>query len=158
METLTSIPYGSDSISYRVFNKVAGAVISNKFKRLIYISSLIGVFSEIDNPDKELVEKLNNLLRLANTSNSIASNMKVHSIIWGENFSKNKLDINGQVVNIGEVFKKERSMYDYRCIAEKIADLSPEWLRYGSRAQMSRDVITMIDEIIDHKDELRQFA
>lgn len=158
MTTLTTIPYGDNSVSYRMFGKVAGKLMSNNFKRLIYISSLIGVFSEIDNPDQELVNKLNNILKLANTSNSIASTMKIHSLIWGENFSKNVLEINGQYLLIGEVFRKERSMYDYRCIAEKIADCCPQWLRYGTKAQMSRDVIGMIDEIIDHKEELKALA
>lgn len=151
---LTITKNSSISFKEKCFNFIAGKLFSKKIKRVIYISSIFGILSQVKNPDKVLVVKLNAILNIAKNPESMMYPMQIQSLIWGGGASKAVITLNGVNYLISDLINQSQTINEYKQIAEYFAENAPGWLNYGSKAAMMIDVMLMIEDVINDKDNL----
>ncbi len=151
MSTTTSTLKPKMGFFTRIFTKILDNYLPPKFKRLIYVSSILGLIQQMQDPDMALVKKLNDTLKLAHFPDAYAFPMYIKSVIWrGAMFDQVCLHTN-ETVPIGELMKQDLNSKDCTAIGEYFASQTPEWLKYASIEVMVNDVVRLIKQ-------LRQFS
>lgn len=131
----------------RRFAKMLENNLPRRFKRLIYVSSIMGLMQQVRDPDMTLVTKLNDTLKLAQYPDAFAFPMYVKSVIWKDAmFDTVCIHANNQVA-IGDLIKQELSSKDCTAIGEYFANQAPSWLKYGSLEFMVNDVVSLIKQL-----------
>ena len=124
-------------------------ILPRRIKRLIYLSSILGVIEHVQkDPDLELIEKLNDILKLADNANSYRLPIYVKSLIWK---NLNYVPVVGSesgFVPITELHVQNMSNSQKHVLADFFSFRCPEWLAYGSKKLMESDVLSLIDNLI----------
>ena len=125
-------------------------MLPRRIKRLIYLSSILGVIEHVQqDPDLELIEKLNNVLKLAENANSYRLPIYVKSLIWKNMEQERGVLLNEQYIPVSDIKISDRMSYlDKTKLAEFFSFRTPEWLKYGSEQLMENDVVNLIDNLI----------
>ena len=125
-------------------------ILPRRIKRLIYLSSILGVIEHVQqDPDLELIEKLNNVLKLAENANSYRLPIYVKSLIWKNMEQERGVLLNEQYIPVSDIKISDRMSYvDKTKLAEFFSFRTPEWLKYGSEQLMENDVVNLIDNLI----------
>lgn len=121
---------------------VLGKVLPNTVKRMIFMSSLAAYLRDIDQPEDEVLRKLNSVLRLSSDYRAMRFPIVFHSYIW-DSFDTCTITDKGIACN-SDTLKGFRlvglSKPQARIVADKIIDYIPDWLRYASKNQTRKDV------------------
>lgn len=156
MVVLTSFYNKCKSIVRNYFENLAETKFPNRFKRLIYISSVLAVIKQIKEPDQFLVDKLNSIFNIAKYSDAIFFPMYIKSFIWENILTSNVIEINGKSLFITEIASTGHNPYsDEECVAmaSYFSKLAPKWLRYGSENLMVHDVTTLFQHLDEFHNE-----
>lgn len=151
-ETSISKPGFVKSVLYSFLEKH----LPRRFKRLIYVSSVLGVIQQINNPDEILIDKLNKALELARYPDSIAFPIHIKSMIWKNTDIETVTIINRSQVKICEIGNCDLSAKDYSTIGEYFANHAPSWLKYGAYESMVTDVILLLKQLAVFNSELKK--
>lgn len=123
------------------------AHLPRRFKRMIYISSLFGLILNTENPDRELLNKLNDLISLAKNSRTCEVPILLRKAIW-KDLGQHNLNIDaGESIALQDVASRSLTTDNCLAIGTHIAKLVPAWLCYGSVAIMANDVIMLIKQL-----------
>jgi hypothetical protein len=143
--TLAPIPRGG--LFSRMFTKVLENRLPRKFKRLIYVSSILGLIQQMQDPDMELVTKLNETFKLAEYPDAFAFPMYIKSVIWKDALFDHVSIHSDRNVAIGDLIKEDLNSRDCAAIGEYFATHSPSWLKYGAIDFMVNDVVLLIQQL-----------
>lgn len=113
-------------------------LMPDRMKRLIYVSSILAVVNNSLQLDRDMVVRLNEVLKLAHTTvASMRLPIQLSKVIW-----KNS-----------ELFKthfealKQASLKD-ACAIDSIriiVDATPDWMAYNTKEEIANDLITLFD-------------
>jgi hypothetical protein len=134
------------------FKRVMTDKLPRRLKRLIYISSIMGLIQQVKEPDMSLVNKLNEVFKIAKHPDAFIFPMYIKSIIWRDAVSVAILAEDNRTINIGNIVQCDLTTRDCKTIGEHFAANAPSWLKYGSEALMINDVITLVSQLkkFDH--------
>lgn len=125
-------------------------MLPRRIKRLIYLSSILGVIEHVQkDPDLILIEKLNDVLKLAENANSYRLPIYVKSLIWKDIEQDQSILVNQQYIPVCQIhIQPSMSQTDKSKLAEFFTFRTPDWLKYGSEQLMENDVLNLIDNLI----------
>ena len=130
----------------RFLIRLAEVKLSRRLKRLIYISSILGVIKQIKDPDMQLITKLNDIFRVARYPDAYIFPMYIKSMIW-KSAATRSIIVNDKVVPVSGLKCHGLSNEEREDIGVYFAANAPEWLRYGSNAVMVSDVSLLLKQI-----------
>lgn len=129
-------------------------VLPDPIKRMIFLSSLAAYIRNLDEPDKELLQKLNEILLLSSNAEALRLPMEIHSKIWGK-FDTNRLRCDGINCSNMRDFKLEGlPKSQMRIVANRLIDYMPSWLKYHSREGIRQDIYRLflgLDLVLDNQ-------
>jgi hypothetical protein len=131
----------------RLFYNLLENKLPRRFKRLIYVSSILGLIKQMRDPDMAMVKKLNDTFKLAQHPDAFAFPMYIKSVIWKGMIDEAVIIHNNEEVSIGNLIEKDLSTKDYAVIGEHFASKAPKWLKYGSFELMVNDIIMLIKHL-----------
>lgn len=113
---------------------------STHFKRMIFLASVVGLLENIHSPDKAMMAKLNEVLKLAHHNDAIALPILIHSYLWRNCDTGTCLPVNGQLVPLTELTGSKMSAVNYRALARYLIGSAPRWMVYGSEQRIAEDL------------------
>ena len=120
--------------------------LPRKTKRLIFISTFIACASEVNNPSKEILTKINELLKVSDIDEAIGLPMLFGLQLWSKKLPEGIYlqSLKNPIVEIKELKNKTFNAAELRVTANTILSRSPKWLIYDSKRIMRNDIATMI--------------
>ena len=147
MNILSQSKSYKSNIFIRLFARYVAYYFPRRFKRLIFISSVMGVIQQIKDPDMQLIGKLNDLFKVAQYDDAFVFPMYIKSFIWkGIGTTPIEVDASHHL-NITQIMAKDLSMSEVNAVGDFFADKVPACLRYGSAKLMASDVIMLIKQL-----------
>lgn len=145
----------------KAFGKVCSTLLNHLLpdytKRMIFVSSVAGSIAEVPKtldehnyPEVKLIsEEINKLLNLSKYSDGIIAPMVVHSFIWHEDKDLNlSLPEQGKKYNhLNELRGEKLTPSQARIIANSLIDNAPAWMKYSSRNQIRKDLVTLLTNL-----------
>lgn len=124
--------------------RTAKEIVPAKIKRAIFVSTIAGLVRQVTKPDEDLVNRLNRVLKLTNPQ-AAALSMQAKSVIWRR--LRDDVQLHGRSVSIHDVDKQNLNDSDMQTMAEHFSRNVPAWLKYGSADLMTRDALTVLDQL-----------
>lgn len=125
-----------------LFNKL----FSRRMKRLVFISSIVGLVYKVKDPDIKVISKLNAILDLANSPQAMELPYLVKSVIWKDK-DLNILGHDGKAIHIEDVKNFEMDSTDIDNLSTQVVSQTPWWLKYSSTEVMCSDLKTLFKQI-----------
>lgn len=125
-----------------IFNKL----FSKRMKRLVFISSIVGLVYKVKDPDLRVISKLNSILHLANCPQAMELPYRVKSVIWRDK-DLNVLAHNGKAIHIEDVKTFEMDTEDMDNLTTQVVSQTPWWLKYSSTEVMCSDLKALFKQI-----------
>lgn len=138
----------------------------SRIKRLIFVTSLMGIIEEknrlnskrdtsnfkrlfiLTPKDREIAKNLNEVLNLSSTSDSsLVLPMVARSFIWGEFSQHPYIEINHQSIALTEYDKIEKIDPNFKCLTAYLISIMPIWLLYGSYGLIHHDIVLLLKEV-----------
>lgn len=116
--------------------------MSKRFKRLIFVASVIALINDIKNPPTELINRLNSVLKLAKDDNAIWLPMHIHSFIWRDSISNNFAEQYPDDISISAIIRGKLNLNNTD-LMEFIYTSTPKWLIYGDRETVFKDLVKL---------------
>ena len=124
------------------FNKM----LSNHMKRLVFISSLVGLVYQVKDADMKVITKLNNVFKLADHAEAMQLPVRVKSVIWKDK-DLNVLGKSGKVIHLSDVQLAKLEKEDVERLSTQVASQAPWWLKYSDYEAMKADVVKLFLQI-----------
>lgn len=128
------------SLFNRLFTRYVNHRFSKQFKRMIFLASVVGLLENIHSPDKAMLAKLNEVLKLAHHNDAIAFPILIHSYLWKNCDMDTRLPVNGESVPLSKLSGSHMTLSHYRALARYLMLSSPKWMIYGSENQIAEDL------------------
>ena len=125
-----------------LFNKL----FSRRMKRLVFISSIVGLVYKVKDPDIKVISKLNAILDLANSPQAMELPYRVKSVIWKDK-DLNIQGHDGKAIHIEDVKTFEMDSKDIDNLSTQVVSQTPWWLKYSSTEVMCSDLKTLFKQI-----------
>ncbi len=114
---------------------VLSTVLTPYGKRIFFLTSLYMQMrhQHISLIQQNTLQKLNQTLRLARSESALMLAAHAHKVVWPGDL-------------LTRIVEQDKELpIDVRCDA--IIDLAPEWLKYGSKDDMSKDIGLLLKEV-----------
>lgn len=115
-----------------------------RLKRIVFIGMMMGYFNQKNDPDRELIKKINDTFRLADDPKAYEFPIAIKSIIW-KDFNLHGALIETKLID-GKLLLTTESKTS---ICTHITDTLPTWIRYATPARIYRDTMVLINQIED---------
>lgn len=136
-----------DGLMTRLFASLIGHRLPRKYKRMIYISSILGLLEQVREPDMELVKKLNDIIKIAHHVEAIQGPIYIKNLIWKTFSSRTLMLSESKTIAVCDITKSELTQKECEVIGNYFANNAPKWLRYGSLGMMINDVTLLIQNL-----------
>ena len=142
----------------------------SRIKRLIFVTSLMGIIEEKDRmdskhntshikrlfiltpKDRAIARNLNEVLNLSNTSDSsLVLPMVAKSFIWGDFSQHPYIEIDHQRIALTEFEKIEQLDPNFKFLTAYLISIMPIWLLYGSYGLIHHDIVLLLKEVAGNK-------
>lgn len=142
MSTLLDVSFGGNFLTRYLTNRFSN-YLPRRFKRLLFVSSAMGLLLKTRYPDLDMVSKINDKLKLAYSAMGLLFPIYIGSFIW-KNLRNNTIHLEGGLVNLDEL--DLANMEDSDCWKTGVffAQNTPSWLQYGSDGLLTADVHDMM--------------
>ena len=130
----------------RMFTGFLNTVLSSENKRIIFLSSLTAFLRDTSDPDRQTLERLNEIFRLSSQPDALRFPMIAQKRIWKAIDIKD-IQVPGITVGNECVDGKRPPVAQLRILANQVLDQCPDWLRYGSKSQMRKEVISLLSKM-----------
>lgn len=127
--------------------------LSYRLKRMIFLSSVLGLVENIQHPDNELLGKLNTALKLAHDKQALKFPILIHSWIWRRQRG-NVININGREILMSDLLQLKDQDLDFDQVASYLFHAAPEWVVYSKLPAFSEDLKKLFHSVKDLKDKL----
>lgn len=120
--------------------------IPKRYKRAIVMSSLLGFIGKVEDPDKELLNKINTAWSLCKDDGTLFIPIRKTNWIWRNlpNEINEVTSTHGNVKDFHELTYKKVTYAQARAISGFILKYLPNWLVYDSKRKMKRDITDII--------------
>ncbi len=122
--------------------------IPKRVKRLIFVSSVLGLLDMDKKITNELIMKINALLRVAHNSDAMYFPIAVKSFIWKKIINNPVLDIDGVQYKITDISTIKNIDSHFDSLAKFLLESMPEWLVYGSSSLMEYDIQVLCQKVL----------
>ena len=129
-----------------VVAKTFDKILSTHMKRLVFISSLVGLVYQAKDPDLLTITKLNQVFDLANYPEAMQFPARVKSVIWRDK-DLNILGHDGKTLHIFDVDQVQMNKEDVEKLSTQVTSQAPWWLKYGDFEAMKADVAQLFTQI-----------
>jgi len=120
---------------------------SRRVKRLIYISSIMGLLEQVKDPDMQVVGKLNEIFKIAKHPEAFTFPMYIKSFIW-KDVGNMAVQVDEQTsLAIPQILSCDLSTRECTAIGEHFAKRAPAWLKYASLELMVEDVVRLVHQL-----------
>ena len=143
---ITNRPPVEGGVLRNVMALVFDKIFSNHMKRLVFISSVVGLIYRVKDPDLRLIKKLNAIFKLAEYPEAMQLPFRVKSVIW-KNKDLNILGQNGRVIHIFDVPTTEMKPTDIERLSSQVVSQAPWCLQYGDVEVMRQDLKKLFTQI-----------
>lgn len=114
--------------------------LPDQIKRMIFLSSLAAYIRDLHKPDKETLERLNDLLLLSSNVEALRLPMEIQSKIWGS-FDVQRLQCDGiQCQSLRNFELKGLAKSEVRIVANRLIEHMPTWMKYQSKEGIRQDI------------------
>lgn len=126
-----------------------GRYLPRKTKRLIFLSTFFASSTNVCNPSKDLLAKMNKLLRISNIDEAIALPMLFGCRMWHSKLPDGVYlqHLKNPSVQITELKHKDLNPAELRITANTILSCSPRWLMYDSKRIMRADIVLLLSSL-----------
>ena len=131
--------------------------LPSRIKRLIFLSSIMGVVERVDTPDQEMLSKLNTVLKLAHKNDALLFPMYIHSWLWKNCQVKDCINIDGRQVQITSLTHTLIPQSSFGTIAEYLISKAPKWIIYDSTQAIAKDLQLMFDSFSNPESQFSRF-
>lgn len=128
--------HASKPMFQSVMEFLLSKITSQHGKRILFITSLYFQVVRIERMKAEIITKLNEVMGLTSNEDALRFPAKIRGVVWSNT------DLTAALSE--EVLDKDISEDRAREISEHVVDIAPKWVRYGRRADMVTDVMTLI--------------
>jgi hypothetical protein len=133
-----------------IFTRYAEGVIRSympkRVKRLVFVSSILGLIQENKDPDLELVQKLNGILQVAKTPEGFLLPMYIHGYIW-KNQAVDAIPFRNSIFPLRTIMGFKLTDEEYTLIGKYFNKAIPDCLRYGSEDLLVSDVTNLLKQV-----------
>lgn len=137
---------GSNFVT-RYIIKTCKKKLPPRLKRLMYVSSILGMMQQAKDPNMELVGKLNDVFKIAKYPEAFKFPMYIKSMIW-KNMESDKVVVsNGRSIAISDLIKTDLTNNDVALVGAYFAKNVPNWLKYGSIDLLIDDVMVLLKQV-----------
>lgn len=135
--------------------------VPKRFKRIVFISSIMGIIEQSRDANMELVNKVNEIFQLAKDPKTFMLPVHFNSVIWTDITADSVLGEDSEHREVCKICLKDindRILSHEECeaIGRHFAKNVPDWLKYGSFELMVSDVIRLLREMASFKNSKRQ--
>lgn len=123
----------------RYLTRVLSERLPRKVKRMLYVSSVIGMVIQRDKPDMAMVERINKVMHLAYRTSSLLFPVYIGSVIW-KNLCGKTVQLEQGPVEITHLPIHAMQEIDLWRTGVFFSRNAPAWLHYGSENLMTTDV------------------
>lgn len=142
MTNLIARSFGGNFFS-RYLSKNLAELLPRRIKRLLYVSSVLGMVLQSKNPDPAIVSKVNEKLQLAYSASGMLFPIYIGSIIW-KSLKSNVIMLQTGLVPVTCLDPGKFCDMDCWRTGLFFARNSPDCLRYASDETMTADVHDML--------------
>ncbi|QVD49392.1 hypothetical protein LUCX_322 [Xanthomonas phage vB_XciM_LucasX] len=132
MHSMTSPHPGTSSRVRAVVEFCLSKLVSEHAKRIIFVTSLYARMSRLEKLQAAAIDKLNHFMVLATNSASLPLPSRLQNVIWKSTSLNDMLS--------PEILKTPLTPEQRRELSTKVVDITPGWLRYGTKPSMIDDV------------------
>lgn len=130
--------------------------VPKRFKRIVFISSIMGMIEQSRDANMELVNKVNEIFQLAKDPKTFLLPVHFNSVIWTDITADSPLGGDPEANEVCRICLRDindRILSHDECeaIGRHFAKNVPDWLKYGSFELMVSDVIRLVREIASFK-------
>jgi hypothetical protein len=125
--------------------------LSYRLKRMIFLSSVLGLVENIQHPDNELLGKLNSVLKLAHDKQALKFPIMIHSWIWRRQ-KDNVISLDGRTVPISDLVQLREGDVNFDKLAEYLFHAAPDWVVYSKLPTVSEDLRKLFAEVSEMKE------
>lgn len=124
-------------------------ILNEHMRRVIFIASLHAQIKDIRQPDKDVLEKLGNVMSLSlKYKEAPELAMYVSGRIWKKPVSIScHTGICFHIEDLKDIGMINLNAEQMRIIADQILKVIPDWLRYGSNRMMKKDVMKLLGNL-----------
>lgn len=123
----------------RIKHHVLNYKLSNRIKRLIFLSSFFGYIKRDDGLSIETMVKLNSVLTLAHNVNAMEFPILIRTWLWDHELEEG-IKLGDRYIVLSEFYKNTFSRSDFDGIADFLISKAPSWMIYGPRETISKDL------------------
>lgn len=129
---------GSRLLDY--FLQKTARFLPTRLRRMLYVGSFAGMVLHVQNPDKELVRKMNEILRLAHKPSGWIAPFMISDVVW-QHCTTDRVELSSGLIPLSQLsLDKQLSDNDCWRIGLFAARNCLESLRYGSDSVMAADI------------------
>jgi hypothetical protein len=115
---------------------------------MIFLSSALGLIENINNPDNEMLIKLNKVLRLAHDKNAIKFPMAIHSWLWKRRINDQFITVDGKQILYRDLIDSANAeAIDFSKVAKSLIDIAPPWTVYSRLPTIAKDLEVMFKNV-----------
>lgn len=116
-------------------------IMTPRYKRMLFISSVYAVFTNMYHPSKEFLQKFNDILQLAHTPNALEFPMMIAIHLWHRLITDPYMTLGGRQVNLIDYWKNTYlSFSSYLLIADDLITRCPKWMVYDNSTNIAKDL------------------
>lgn len=143
MTTLNPGQIKKPSFIKRFLTRLAEKKLPKRVKRMMYISSIIGLLCGDKNPDLELIAHLNDIFQMAQFSEAVKLPFIIKDAIWSD-VDVHKVVIDGKEIDVTTVNVVKMSYHERSDLAEYFAKNVPSWIKYDDIDKMKTEIYTLL--------------
>lgn len=137
---MTAALYKKAPFWHQFFSRFLTDHVPSRIKRLIFLSSIIGMIKKVETPDQEMLNKLNDVLKLAHNNEAMALPIHIHSWLWKNCDLNTSIKIDGKDLSITNIAEANLGRNSLIQVAEYLVSKAPEWIVYGSEHAIAKDL------------------
>jgi len=121
-----------------------------KWKRVLYIASIIALTSFTDKPDFILFEKINNLLKMTYKGQSYWIPKFMRNMIW-KSILKEQIILDDKVIDVTNLDVCEINEKELEQICNFFIRKTPEWIVYAPTSFIKNDLMQCLTELFNKR-------
>ena len=134
------------------FKNTFAPIMPRKWKRALYVFSIIAMTSYHDKPNFVLFQQINDLLKLSYKPNAYWIPKFVRNMIW-QSVINQKIPLHKKTVQVASLDSMCISSEELGRVCFFLADRAPEWLIYAPEPILAADAMKCLSVLFENKFE-----
>lgn len=141
MTSLTT-PQAALGLLHRSIVKTVYRVLSWKSRRMIFLSTIYGMATDLQQPDEARIFQLTRALNLARNPETLQLPLAIKSVVWYKRLPSG-LEVEGQNFQVSDMTRTDLTEDTQEALLNELLQKTPSWLLYARPGQMRYDLECM---------------